>query len=138
MHRTIVQLAGLAAVALTLSAAPGLAASAFEVWDADGDGALDQDEFETGMEQIGAFGLFDQDDDEWLDEGEFRDVGVGNGNLFDEWDLNDNHFLDENEFLTGVFGHYDAEGDGRLDAPAFGELTDDVTDNLGDEDLFDV
>lgn len=97
---------GASAFALSLAAAPALAQDA-EVnegvasWDADGDSAISQEEFDTG----------------------FGEAGV-----YDDWDADDDGALSEEEFNIGLYESYDADDSGVIEEPEFGDVGDDIGD----------
>lgn len=93
------KLAGAGALALLL-ATPALA-DWHEEWDADGDGALSEEEFNTGFDSVGTY---------------------------DEWDADDDGMLSEEEYNAGVFGGYDDDESGVIEEPELGDVGDDVGD----------
>ena len=64
-------------------------AQTLEDWDADGSGAVSQQEWTTGLGILG---------------------------LFSSWDADASGVVDEAEFAGGLFGRFDADGDGALTA----------------------
>ncbi len=79
-------LAGVSALALSLTAVPSMAQE--RNWDGDEDGMITRDEFDAGWSQEGAF---------------------------DEWDADDDGILSEDEFGDGVYGRYDRDDSGDWD-----------------------
>ncbi|MEO3433870.1 hypothetical protein [Inquilinus sp. CAU 1745] len=91
-----------AGFALALMAAtPAMAQEAYDDWDADANGTLEMEEFNTG----------------------FYDNGV-----FDSWDMDDDGLLSEDEFGEGVYNGYDVDDSGVLEEPEFGDYGDDLGD----------
>lgn len=103
--------------------------------DADGDGYLDENEWDLnevggGMyddgvddfnEAAGAFDYYDANDDGFLDEDEAAEDDYVESN-FDSWDNNDDGLIDigeaEDDFMewdSGAFDTYDVNDDGLLD-----------------------
>ncbi|WP_299654943.1 hypothetical protein [uncultured Jannaschia sp.] len=64
-------------------------AQSLEDWDADGSGAVSQQEWTTGLDILG---------------------------LFSDWDADGSGIVDEGEFAGGLFGRFDQDGDGALTA----------------------
>lgn len=95
-----IRLAGASALAALLLATPALADWHTE-WDGDGDGALSEEEFNTGFDEGGAY---------------------------DEWDADDDGMLTEDEFNSGVFGGYDDDESGVIEEPELGDAGDDMGD----------
>lgn len=89
------------ALVLGLAAAPVMAAEDWDAWDANDDGILDNDEFNTG----------------------FGEAGV-----YDSWDGDGDGALSEDEFNAGVFGGYDKDDSGAIEEPEFGDVGDDMGD----------
>lgn len=112
-----------AACAPTMDPGVGLEAGAFGVWDANDDGFLDTNEFGANWAGTGTLGVWDANDDGFLDENEWG-VGVGNNNdefgLFDDWDIDNDNRLAVNEFGTGSFGVFDDNRDGMIDSNEWG------------------
>jgi Ca2+-binding EF-hand superfamily protein len=132
MSYDITKLASISAVALALIGTPVLAQEMGD-WDADGDAAISEEEFNTGFGEAGVFGGWDEDGDGALSEEEFG-AGLGEEEDFAEWDEDGEGSLTEDAFNTGVFGRYDADESGAIEEPEFG----DVGDDMGDGGLFDI
>jgi len=93
---------GAGALAALLLATPALAQDdGVGAWDGDGDGALSEEEFNTGFSEGGAY---------------------------DEWDADDDGMLSEDEFNSGVFGGYDDDESGVIEEPELGDVGDDMGD----------
>lgn len=95
------KLAGIGAIVVALTAAPAMAQEDIGAWDTDGDGALSQEEFETG----------------W-----------GENDVYSTWDEDGDGALTEEEFNAGVFDSYDADDSGAIEEPEFGDVGDDMGD----------
>lgn len=130
--------------ALSLLAAPAIAAGEFSDWDANGDAGIDNEEFAAGFgEDVGVFDEWDTDDDGALSQEEF-DAGYGqldtaeanfDGEVgYDAWDANDDDLLSDDEFYDGVYASYDDDGDNIIEEPEFGDIGDDI----GDGGFWDV
>ena len=100
-----------AAFLATLAATPVMSQEIGE-WDSDGDGVLNQDEFNEGWGS--AYG-----------DGE---------SAFSIWDEDGDGALSEDEYNAGVFDSYDADDSGMIEEPEFG----DVGDDMGDGGFWDV
>ena len=114
---------GTGACAPTMDPGVGLDANSFGVWDANDDGFLDQNEFGSNWAGTGTLGVWDANDDGFLDENEWG-VGVGNNRgefgAFDDWDIDNDNRLAVNEFGTGSFGVFDDNRDGMIDSNEWG------------------
>lgn len=109
-------------IALTVPAAliVGLGASTpaaakVSAYDNNGDGVVDRTEFDQGVSAHGGFALYDRDRDGRWSGDEFRARFNNRENEFEEFDTNKDGYLSSSEFHTGVYGRFDANGDGRLD-----------------------
>lgn len=95
------RLVGASALALLL-ATPVLAQEeGAEAWDTDGDGALSEEEFNTGFGEAGVYG---------------------------SWDADGDGALTEEEFNAGAFGGYDDDESGVIEEPELGDVGDDIGD----------
>lgn len=99
------KLTGITAVLAALLSVPAVAQEAG--WDADGDGALGQEEFAEGFAERG---------------------------IFDNWDQDRNGVLSDTEFSDGVYGTYDADASGDLNEIEYGAEDDNAAGFWGDED----
>lgn len=70
-------------------------------WDGDADGALNEEEFNTGF---------------------------GEGGVYDSWDGDADGMLSEDEFNAGVYGGYDDDESGVIEEPELGDVGDDIGD----------
>ncbi|WP_144266273.1 hypothetical protein [Pontibacter ummariensis] len=61
-------------------------------WDTSGDGVLDENEYNAGFDTIVWYGEWDQDDDNQLSEREYTD------GVFRLWDANNDEVLDDTEY----------------------------------------
>ncbi|SFH29899.1 hypothetical protein SAMN04488020_109181 [Palleronia marisminoris] len=104
------KIASIGAILTALTAAPAMAQEIGE-WDGDGDGALNQEEFNTGWNE-----------------------GIGDESAFSMWDEDGDGALTEDEYNTGVYNSYDDDGSGVIEEPEFG----DVGDDMGDGGFWDV
>ncbi len=86
--------------------------------------ALAQDDAEDGMDEVGAW---DGDGDGALSEEEFN-TGFSEGGAYDEWDADEDGMLSEDEFNAGVFGGYDDDESGVIEEPELGDAGDDMGD----------
>jgi len=92
--------AAVLACALSLLGGPLLAQDMGE-WDANADGLVDQEEFNTAWGDTGTYGAWDRD---------------GDGSLTKE------------EFNAGLYDGYDADDSGAIEEPEFGDVGDDIGD----------
>ena len=127
MTRQILLLAGPAATALMLSAAPASAAS-FDALDTDRDFNLELEELEVGLQEDGVFDDWDANDDNLLDQDELREVEVEIDIDVNEWDENADGYVDEDEFTTGTFEYFDTNDDQALSEPEFIKVDDEIGD----------
>ena len=89
------------AIAGIVAATPLVAQEIWGDWDTDADAQWTQEEFGAGFGEQDAFGGWDANQDNMIDEDEF------NQGVFGGYDANDDEFLDEEE--QGMFGE-DWEG----------------------------
>ena len=88
--------------AATALAAALLAGSAraqelvFKDWDTNGDGQIDQNEFNAGIQKQGAFARWDTDHDKQLSEQEFE------RGMFKDYDVNGDNAILQDEAGTGL------------------------------------
>lgn len=96
------KLGGVSVIIAALLAGPAVAQDmGYDDWDADGDGALSEDEFMTGFGEVGAY---------------------------DSWDEDGDGSLTEDEFNAGIFDSYDDDDSGVIEEPEFGDANDDMGD----------
>ena len=72
--------------------------------------------YETEMvaeNDVEGFDRWDVNNDEYLDETEFRTI-YSEGAFYDDWDADDDGLLSDNELNEGIFNTYDADNDGIL------------------------
>lgn len=91
----------------------------FDDWDTDASGAIEEQEWNAGLEENGVFGGWDANDDDILDENEWNETGLGVG--FGDWETDGEAGLTEDEFGTGLYQEYDADGDGAWSEEEWGE-----------------
>lgn len=89
------KMAAIGAVAIAAMSTSALA----QEWDMDGDGMLNQDEWNTGWNESG---------------------------VFNDWDGDGDGMLTSDEFNTGVYGGYDRDGDGMLNDEEYTMFNDDM------------
>ena len=99
----------------------------YNVWDADGDNRLTEDEWTMGYDYYyGAHVIVDYDKidlnkDNYLVMNEFENILTGT-NFFVEWDTDKNLQIDENELAEGVFERWDIDNSGKLEQDEFAEF----------------
>ena len=89
-----------------------LAPETYGAWDLDGNRCLDRSEF--GANWGAEFGVWDDDDDGFVESDEWGvEVGLDTDDFgaFGDWDLNDDTRLDTTEFGAGSFGVFDDNDD---------------------------
>lgn len=98
----------------------------FKKWDADGDGTINSEEFNSSWDDNDFYGTWDEDGDGSLNENEWQQgVDTYYSNIdgwkksknrnFSTWDRNRNGTLDENEFRQGSYSTWDANGNNNID-----------------------
>ena len=109
------------ALLITTTLAVGCAGAAAELGfprvDSDDDDRVDRSEFAEFMDDVDAFDRYDDDDDDALDMTEYREAvesDVEGTDYFRGFDRDRSNGLSESEFADGIFGVYDANGDGWL------------------------
>ncbi|AZQ69774.1 hypothetical protein EF888_17810 [Silicimonas algicola] len=105
------KLAGIGAILAAFAATPVMAQEDFGGWDADGDGAVNQEEFTEGWGNT-----------------------FGDESPYEAWDEDGDGMLTEDEFHTGIYSSYDADDSGVIEEPEFGDAGDDI----GDGGFWDV
>lgn len=130
-------------LALSL-AAPAMAQTAATDWDTDADGALSNEEFNTGFGGEATFSRLDSDGDGMVSQEEYTTASEGMSDMwgerdyemgtFSDADANADGMLDESEYNDSWFNTYDADDSGAIEEPELG----DVGDDIGDGGLFDV
>lgn len=102
----------------------GLLASACATADPYAGYAPDQPiteaEFMAGVDQYGAFALWDANNDGYLSAAEFeagmRSIGLTARHGFTSWDRNEDNRLSESEFYRGTFRDLSSSADGVVTA----------------------
>mgnify|MGYP006302286453 FL=1 len=118
-------LATTATLALGLSAAGAVAQDRdwMESWDSDGDGVLNQSEWNAGLEDEGVFGNYDMNADGALDDDEWgEDLVDLDGSIDDTFDM------DEDAFAEQSYGLYDRNDDGLIDDDELGAFEEDYSE----------
>lgn len=127
MTRTLIATFGLsillaAGCASTQYAEETSAEMGFADWDADRNGMIASNEFQTGYAQNGWFGEVDRDGNGMLTNEEFSMASNGwglDGNAFATWDMNRDGMIDNSEFGMGAFTTWDRNRDSMLDDGEF-------------------
>lgn len=90
----------------------------FDMYDADDDGFLNNEEYSTW--NTAWDGELEQDMDAWdvtddnqLDDEEYY-TGINDNGIFDEWDNDDDGLFSEDEVNDGLFSTWDDDDDGLL------------------------
>ncbi|GGK54687.1 hypothetical protein [Salinarimonas ramus] len=144
MRKECIRLLAVAGFATSLMMTSAIAQEAFSDWDADGNGSISMEEFETNFGgDTGVFYSWDTNDDNSIGPDELS-AGLGDNatafnerfgdDAFTEWDEDADGMLTETEFNEGVYAGYDADDSGVIEEPEYGDLGDDV----GDEGFFDI
>lgn len=108
-----------------VTAAPAIAQingqdSEFNTWDANGDSTLSQDEFNSGLTEMGYYAEWDADGNGELSEEEWNAGVEDNLSSFDAEDY-------------GAYSDWDADGDGVASEEEFGEGLFDTLDEDDDD-----
>ncbi|MEM8825150.1 MAG: hypothetical protein AAGF30_16200 [Pseudomonadota bacterium] len=111
---------------LSLVAASATGAIADTSWDADGDGALNPQEFADGFIAMATFAKFDADSSGALDADEWE-AGLTPVGEYANMDLNGDGGVDEAEYTALLFNRYDADGSGTVDNSEAEVLNTDLT-----------
>ena len=97
-------------------------------WDQNGDGLLDNNEFNASLDDEREFDEWDEDRNGVLEEKEF---GAGYSKEYDEmgpdyatYDRNRDGGMDRDEFNYGRFNDYDRDRDGYLSREEYEEFDD--------------
>lgn len=116
-------------------ASPGLAqdsnqGSEFDSWDANSDSTLSQDEFTSGVSDMGYYDDWDADANGEISEDEWNTGIEDNFDSYDGdfWDEDGDGVLSEDEFENGLFDTVDENDDDSI--------TEDEFDSWYDDGLF--
>ncbi len=100
----------------------------FDAFDANDDDILDENEYNAGFESYYGddyeygFSDWDADGDSEITEAEFGEgFGTYGTGLYDDFDADGNSELTDTEFGRGMFGIYDADESGFLDENEYNE-----------------
>ena len=114
------------ALLITTTLAVGCAGAAAQLGfprvDSDDDNRVDRSEFAEFMDDVDAFDRYDDNDDGALNMTEYReavDSDIEGADYFRGFDRDRSNGLSESELSNGVFGVYDANGDGWLSDAEF-------------------
>lgn len=103
--------------------APMDGAGTFTTWDADQDGALNEDEFGGAVTQGDGWMDWDSDANTTLNQDEFNtafsDRTWYEQNMFDEWDEDGDGEITRDEWESGLFSALDENNDGRIQEEEF-------------------
>jgi hypothetical protein len=114
----------LSAFALSLASTATFAQqSAFEYYDANGDGKISKQEFQDRIRNNQSFQDVDANQDRRIDENEFGEAGIDGD--YGLWDTDDNRYVDENEFYGGTFDLYDNDDDSYWDEDEWVDAVED-------------
>ncbi|MDF0752426.1 hypothetical protein NLU14_19530 [Marinobacter sp. 71-i] len=105
-----------------------LAGTSFTFQDANDDGKISKDEYYSTLSDAGVYSDWDLDNDGFINETEFDEVGFDYD--FATWDVDDNNYLDAGEIYDSYYDTYDDDESGHWNV---GEW-----DDAGDEGYFDV
>lgn len=97
----------------------------FTTWDEDSDGIVNNDEFQSGLENEGWFGNYDTNSDNMIDDKEWQAAREQNDYLeedyYSTWDSNQDGMLGADEFNEGAYGTWDADGDNQITQSEYDE-----------------
>ncbi|HEX6981495.1 MAG TPA: hypothetical protein VF181_01935 [Balneolaceae bacterium] len=119
---------------LFVVASPALAqdnqGSEFDSWDANSDSTLSQDEFTSGVSDMGYYDEWDADGNGEISEEEWNTGIEDNFDAYDGeyWDMDGDGVLSEEEFENGLFDTVDEDDDDSI--------TEDEFDSWYDDGLF--
>lgn len=110
-----------ALITLICIASPAAAQCGFSDWDGNSDSNLDEDEFDSALEEVGYYDDWDADGDSFLSEQEWNDgidsfgvYGTADYEDFSEWDEDEDGRLSEDEFGAGIFDTVDRDDDDSI------------------------
>ncbi|NJO00854.1 MAG: hypothetical protein HC880_03405 [Bacteroidia bacterium] len=96
----------------------------YSLWDKDQDGQLDEQEWDTGLEDFagdeyvgvlaGKFADWDTDQDNQIDVEEFNQGWVQT-DYYSQRDQDASQYLDKDEFYLDMFTVWDTDGDGNIE-----------------------
>lgn len=91
----------------------------FKKWDTDGDGYINNGEFQSGLDNQGYFNTYDSNTDGRVDDAEWRTAEQTYDYLesdnFAVWDTDKDGTLNNQELGTGVYNHWDTDRNGRIE-----------------------
>jgi hypothetical protein len=113
-----------------LATSPVLADSMYSDWDADRSGAIDNSEFDKGLNGLKIYDAWDKSPDSGMSREDFStaygDRDWGNDETFDAWDADDDAQLTRQEWRSGAYDAYDADANEELDEEEFGMFEGDA------------
>jgi Ca2+-binding EF-hand superfamily protein len=100
----------------------------FGSWDTNRDDRIDENEFNTVMDDNDYYNRWDADRDNRISETEWN-TGIGENypdydentdGLFDDWDTDRDGYLNNDEYYGGTFNAWDDDRSGYLDTNEYG------------------
>ncbi len=102
--------------------------SSYNMWDADNDNLLNEDEWQSGYDYSYGdyvnddFNSYDTDKDGYLEYQEYYN-SLGNSDYYSNWDKNKDNSLDSNEYSDMVFDSWDRDHNGYIDENEYNDYS---------------
>ncbi|HEX6983057.1 MAG TPA: hypothetical protein VF181_09875 [Balneolaceae bacterium] len=119
---------------ITISVSCAMYPYTIEEWDYNDDLYLDEDEFQSALDDVGYYETWNYDGEDYLTEDEWNEgindfFGAYHSDdfgTFADWDVDGDGLLSDDEFDEGVFETVDLNDDGQIEADEFDEWYDEV------------
>lgn len=108
---------------------------AYEDWDTDNDGVINNSEFDTRWNEMGYYDTWDRNADGRINEEEWNSGVSDNypnfdpnasGNNYSGWDRDGDGLLDKREFGEGNYSLWDSNNDGNIQDTEYKEWYRDI------------
>ena len=106
----------------------GFYESSYNMWDADNDNRLNEDEWQSGYDYSYGdyfnddFNSYDTDKDGYFEYQEYYN-SFGNTDYYSNWDKNKDNSLDNNEYSDMVFDSWDRDHNGYIDENEYNDYS---------------
>lgn len=92
----------------------------FDTWDGDGDGYINDQEFDAGLNKEGKyFNLYDSNSDGMVDDAEWgtasRTYDYLESDYYSTWDADEDGYLNQEEVVGGAYETWDTNKNGKIE-----------------------